>query len=396
MTEPRFIIKDTSDDYLLKFELVNTNNSFANAIRRTCLSDVETLGFKTEPFEESNVNIIENTSSLHNEFLAHRIGMIPIYFQNLDSFDTSKYRFILEEQNKTSKTIDITTKNFKVLDLESNNQLDTDLFFPPNRNTGEYILITKLKPNPGGEGEKIKIEAVATKSSGQINSRWSPVSKAVFNNKIDPGIAEEKLAEFIKKEEAIKGALLSSKEKKVLINRFDINESERYFYTDENEEPNIFEFTIESIGVMKSLDILEKSLYIINTKISKFLFNLTKFVSSGENDFVSIEKSDTVMQAFDIKIINETHTLGNLIQTFTNLLSDSKLKFVGYFKPHPLNNHIILRVSVEDNNMKTLVQILQDSCKEIKKITTLLSEQLYSELGVEKKSMSIKTTGKKK
>ena len=63
---------------MLKFDVNNSNSSFVNCLRRIIISNIETVGFRTEDYEESDIKIIENTSSLHNEFLLHRIGLIPI------------------------------------------------------------------------------------------------------------------------------------------------------------------------------------------------------------------------------------------------------------------------------------------------------------------------------
>src|SRR6056300_893601 len=52
--------------------------SIVNAIRRTLLSAIPTVGFKTE-MNDSDIIIKTNTTPLHNEYLLHRIGMIPLY-----------------------------------------------------------------------------------------------------------------------------------------------------------------------------------------------------------------------------------------------------------------------------------------------------------------------------
>ena len=54
-----FDIKGTSDEGL--------NVSIVNGIRRTLLSTIPTVGFRTE-IDDSNIIIEKNTTSLHNEF----------------------------------------------------------------------------------------------------------------------------------------------------------------------------------------------------------------------------------------------------------------------------------------------------------------------------------------
>ena len=52
--------------------------SFVNALRRVVLSNIPNLGFCYEPEKYRSITIKENTTGLHDEFLAHRISLIPV------------------------------------------------------------------------------------------------------------------------------------------------------------------------------------------------------------------------------------------------------------------------------------------------------------------------------
>merc|ERR1719229_328452 len=56
---------------LVKFELTETAPSVANALRRVMLAEVPTMAIES-------VNIIENETVIFDEFLAHRMGLLPL------------------------------------------------------------------------------------------------------------------------------------------------------------------------------------------------------------------------------------------------------------------------------------------------------------------------------
>ncbi|KAM3286375.1 hypothetical protein P3S67_025174 [Capsicum chacoense] len=67
---PRSKIHEVKPDFM-KFELRDTDSSIANALRRIMIAEVPTIA----------INLVEievNSSVLNDEFISHRLGLIPL------------------------------------------------------------------------------------------------------------------------------------------------------------------------------------------------------------------------------------------------------------------------------------------------------------------------------
>ena len=113
-------IKEKSTKNHLQFEIKGNeqygmNRTIVNAIRRTLLSSIETYAFRTE-YDKSDIVIEKNETSLHNEFILDRIGMIPLYIDpTLVQNNPLKYLFVLNVKHDNSKPITlITAEDFDI------------------------------------------------------------------------------------------------------------------------------------------------------------------------------------------------------------------------------------------------------------------------------------------
>lgn len=133
---------------------------YANALRRICLNGVPVFAIDT-------VDIIDNTSVLADEALAHRLALIPI--------KTDTTRFV--EPSKCDCKSDTGCSNCRVmlvLDTEeaeatrlvlSNELTSEDEDVKP---TSDKIPIVELAP-----AQKIKVEAYARLGRGLEHAKWN-------------------------------------------------------------------------------------------------------------------------------------------------------------------------------------------------------------------------------
>ncbi len=133
-----------------------------NAIRRFAMSEVPMLAI-------DDVVILENTSPLYDEVLAHRLGLIPLYTP------PGKYP-PPEECEGESARMDCTV--MLVLEAQASDTTRTvysgELISPQDpevRPISPNIPIAKLAP-----GQKIKLEAYARMGKGKEHSKWQPTT----------------------------------------------------------------------------------------------------------------------------------------------------------------------------------------------------------------------------
>lgn len=385
------------------------DSAFVNSLRRTIINNVETIGIRTEPQDKNQITIFQNDTPLHNQFLSHRIGMIPINIPNTDKFNCEDYELIIDVENDTSYPKNIYSSDIKIRQISSNKILsntETKKFFPPDPITGEYILITMLKPkyynndikiqnvnltNINPDKLKLYLKSGMCKGIGGENGRFCPTTCCVYQNMIDPEKAELGLTQYIinQRKYINENGLVELTDEQLTL-RFNTSLRDRYFYTDDEDEPNKFTFKIESIGVIPPLVIMYRGLKRLREKLDIFITNLTK----NNEDIIIVIPSTNLPNCYEYIVQNEDDTLGNIIQN--NILKlfckygdkASLLTYIGYIKTHPLKKEIKISIQTKnkiDHNDITkniIIPACNDIIKTINKVSSELekSTQLTAEL----------------
>lgn len=374
------------------FDLIETNITIANALRRCILVHTPSVGFRTEPYDKSQVEILKNTTPLVNEMLAHRVGMIPVCVPNWQTFDPAAHQFELHVRNEDkSKIIDVRASDIKVFrvnpasPMDAPVELDSKQFFPPDPITGDTALITRLRPqtNTAYPIEEFHFRAKAVVSTGRENIRWSPVSQCAYEytRDTDPEHIEQVFQTWIA---ANKKKLAEQEE--ALRREFHTMEVQRCYLKDEFGNPNSFTFTIESIGVQPIPNIVLAGIESLQELVKKYV-NMDKITPSN----IRIQKSDTRFPAVDVIFDNEGHTLGNLLETYLvdNHIDDGgdssgskepRITYAGYKVPHPLRQEMFVRIGAPETEHQELIarQAIASVCTQIYQILNVMRESWVS------------------
>jgi DNA-directed RNA polymerase subunit D len=150
----------SKDSQKIAIKLKGIPLQYANALRRVCLNGVPVFAIDT-------VDIIENTSVLPDEGLAHRLGLIPL------KTDLSRFN----EPTKCDCQSESGCSNCKILLVldsgkseETRTVLSNELSSEDEtvKPVSEKIPIIQLAP-----GQKIKLECYARLGRGTEHAKWN-------------------------------------------------------------------------------------------------------------------------------------------------------------------------------------------------------------------------------
>ena len=157
----------SKDNQKIAVKIKGVALQYSNALRRVCLNGVPVFAIDT-------VDIIENSSVLPDEGLAHRLGLIPL------KTDLSRFN----EPSKCECKSETGCSNCKVMLVLDSGESDTtrtvlsnelsseDDFIKP---ISEKIPIVQLAP-----GQRIKVECYARLGRGTEHAKWNSANVSML------------------------------------------------------------------------------------------------------------------------------------------------------------------------------------------------------------------------
>ena len=313
-----------------ELDIIDCDLAIVNGIRRTILTDIPNLGFQGE--DDPTITIHKNTTPLHNEFMSHRISLIPIHFseEEVENFQEDEYIFECSLKNNSPNMVPLTTRH---LTGKRNNQPLTEKelhrLFPLHPITNDPVLITRLR-----QGEELSFTAKVIKSTAGQHAAFSPVSLCtLYYNPVE-----------------------NSQHTGL--------EKERDYQKNNYGDPSSIHFLIESECGLTPKYLITKALEILLQKVD----NLYSYLPNV--------KAADIPNTLELTIPNENDTIGNLLQSLlfnkyireqNKILNKYTVTFVGYLAPHPLEKIVTLKMTLQNEaltpSQEEYVQALQEGLR---------------------------------
>eukprot|EP01117_Protostelium_nocturnum_P016649 TRINITY_DN6643_c0_g1_i3.p1 TRINITY_DN6643_c0_g1~~TRINITY_DN6643_c0_g1_i3.p1 ORF type:complete len:299 (-),score=73.35 TRINITY_DN6643_c0_g1_i3:30-926(-) len=271
----------------MTFVLSNTDLSIANALRRVMIAEVPTMCIDLVEFEN-------NTSVLHDEFIAHRLGLIPLTSHRMDRFNFTRDCSCTDHCSNCSVTftLDVTCTDDVTKDVTSSDLYSDDQdVIPVHSQRGETdpIIIAKLR-----KGQQLKLRAIAKKGVGKEHAKWQPPCVVTFRNEADIKLNNARMEEL---SDTQKEAFVNSCPTRVYrfdrdSHRVEIEDADKCVFCNECKykaqdlgKPDLvsikykkerYIFTVESSGSLRPEDIVLSALSVLKQKLNYVQTNLSR------------------------------------------------------------------------------------------------------------------------
>lgn len=304
----------------MEFEIKGITCAMANSLRRIIISEIPTMAIE-------HVFIVNNTSVIQDEVLAHRLGLVPLEvdprlfeYRGREDLPTEKNTIVLKLNVSAKRNADKSIENEKVYSnaltwLPTGSELpeETGAVFStaqevavgdvPVKPVHDDILLAKLRP-----GQAIELEAHCTKGVGEEHAKWSPVATAWYRLYPEVVLLEEVTGQDARDLAAELPGLCTLVEGRKGGNKSNSNKGDSVVAVmdDAKEHTKLLEkvrhmsgegrwagklelrkrkdhfiFTIESTGAWKPHQLFKEAVKLMVSKCDKVLEGLQAFPASG-------------------------------------------------------------------------------------------------------------------
>ena len=211
---------------------------------------------------------------------------------------------------------------------------------------------------------------------GCKNTRNDPTGTVTYEMVVDETRTEDVFnhkKDYLNDERIKKGLpKFTAVEEKQLKTSFDLLDKDRVIKTNTNGDPNKFKFSVESIGFMDPNSIINNGLGMVLVSLKDIQNSMTFDMSTYEFSMnskleMNLLDSDNVNNGWMIKVINENHTIGNMLSNMIRnmwcsngvFLDHAVLKIASYKMQHPTIEEIEFMLVPNDNTKSKKIDFIR-------------------------------------
>lgn len=326
----------TDDNGVLRFTMKGLNVSLANAIRRTILSDIKLIVFKTFPYEKNKSKFVVNTSSLTNEIIKQRLSCIPVH-ADPKTFHYEAFYLALSVENNTNEVLHVTSNDF-VVKRKADDSVFSELDMFPMYHSEWGIDLVRLRPQISDSliGEKLEFTCDFSIGTAKEDGCFNAASTCSYSFTEDFVAQAERLVEL---------QAIWEKEKK------DVDMETKNWRLLEARRitiPNSFDFVVQSECVYSNGELIVTACDILIEKLK------TQSELNETGELKIMKSANTMKHSFDIILENEDYTIGKTLEymfysKYFENPHQQALAFCGFKKIHPHDTFSIIRISILDS-----------------------------------------------
>lgn len=336
----------STHDNTLRFQLSGVDVSFANGLRRTILSNIPMVIFRTTPKERNKCTILTNTTRYNNEIIKQRLGCIPIHITSVRDFPLEQYVMELTVENTSDTVMHVTTGDFRIKHKPSGEYLSEEKIreiFPRHPLTQDFISFLYLRPKISETipGEAIRLTCDFDLGTAEEDGMYNAVCTCsyAFTEDVDRQNKQLDLLRQTWKEEG-----KTPDEVDFESANWRLLEGKRPYL------PDSFDFVLETVGVHSNVEIASKACEVLRGKLAA----VRATVERGK--LVVKPAVSTIPHCFDVTLEHEDYTVGKILEHLLHVLyyergeaGKQQLSYCGFVKMHPHDTFSTIRLGFEYN-----------------------------------------------
>lgn len=256
------------------FILEQTDLSLANSIRRVMIAEIPTLAI-------DSVEILSNTTVLADEFISHRLGLIPLNSHDVEELLYSRdctcddycnrcsVELMLNVEASEEGIMSVYSSDFDVTSRMAGSMIGNPVIADE---MGKGVLICKLR-----KGQRLQVRCIAKKGISKEHAKWSPCAAIGFE--YDP-YNKLKHTDYWYEEDAVEEWPLSENA------RFEEKPTAEDVF-DYTAEPEKFYFNVETVGSLTADQVVLRGLGVLKEKIVGIVQDLEGIQDGNRTAYVA-------------------------------------------------------------------------------------------------------------